>query len=64
MELESSLQLIWFLTYSYLNFGISVVYYLSAEHSPPPGSGICIQWTGVLDWSAGMEYWNGITGVE
>ena len=27
-------------------------------------TGICIQWTGVLDWSAGMEYWNGITGTE
>ena len=26
--------------------------------------GICIQWTGVLDLSAGMEYWNGITGME
>ena len=33
--------------------------------------GICIQWTGVLEWSAGMEYWsagmeywNGITGME
>ena len=27
-------------------------------------AGICIQWTGVLDWSAGLEYWNGITGME
>ena len=26
--------------------------------------GICIQWTGLLDWSAGMEYWNGVTGME
>ena len=26
--------------------------------------GICILWTGVLDWSAGMEYWNGMTGME
>ena len=23
-------------------------------------SGICIQWTGVLDWSPGMECWNGV----
>ena len=26
--------------------------------------GICIQWTEVLDWSAGLEYWNGVTGME
>ena len=30
----------------------------------PGTSGICIQWTGVLDWSAGMEYWNGVTGMD
>jgi hypothetical protein len=23
------------------------------------GGGICIQWTGVLQWNAGMEHWNG-----
>ena len=22
--------------------------------------GICIQWTGVLDWSAGLECWTGV----
>ena len=26
--------------------------------------GICIQWTGVLDWSAGLECWTGVTGLE
>ena len=33
-------------------------------HSALAKMGICVQWTGVLEWSAGMEYWNGITGME
>ena len=38
--------------YNFLNVHVDAIFW-----------GICIQWTGVLDWSAGMEYWNGITGM-